>query len=109
MAGFGPRVFSRLSDEGRLRIIDALRRMLRYLQNGFDVGWQYAVSAPSIRAAIATLIYANLFKPWAEVGWGPRTAEELTQMSESGADVELISEFFSFPYMQTERKPPPPQ
>lgn len=75
-----------------MRMIDALRRLLRYLQNGFDVGWQYTVSSQSIRIAIATLILANVFKPWAEAGWAGRTAEELTVMSGSGAEVELISE-----------------
>lgn len=91
IASFGPKAFSSLSDGARVRMIDALRRVLRYLQNGFDVGWQYTVSGPSIRIAIATLLLANVFKPWAEVGWSPRTAEELTEMSGSGAEVELIS------------------
>lgn len=92
VASLGPRAFSSLSDGARVRMVDALRRILRYLQNGFDVGWQYTVSGPSIRIAIATLILADVLRPWAEVGWAPRTAEELTDMSGSGAEVELISE-----------------
>lgn len=94
VASFGPRAFSSLSNGARVRMIDALHRILRYLQNGFDVGWQYSVSAPSTRIAIATLILANVFEPWARAGWAPRSAEELTEMSGSGADVELISELY---------------
>lgn len=94
MASLGPKAFATLPDEARIRMIDALRRMLRFLQTGFDVGWQYSVSAPSIRAAIGTLLLANVFNPWAAVDWVPRTAEELTEMSGSGADVELIRKFF---------------
>lgn len=77
-------------------MIDALRHLIRYNQTGFDVGWQYTVSSPSIRAAIATLALANVFQPWAAAGWGDKTAEELTEMSGSGAEVELISEFAPF-------------
>ena len=91
MAGLGPIVFSNLSDESRVRMIDALRHLIRYNQTGFDVGWQYTVSSPSIRAAIATLALANVFQPWAAAGWVDKTAEELTEMSGSGADAELIS------------------
>lgn len=97
MASFGPTVFSKLSDESRVRMTDALRHLIRYNQTGFDVGWQYTVSSPSIRAAIATLALANVFQPWAAAGWGGKTAEELTKMSGSGAEVELISEFAPFP------------
>lgn len=93
MASLGPKAFATLPDETRIRVIDALRRMLRFLQTGFDVGWQYSVSAPSIRAAIGTLLLANVFNPWAAVDWAPRTAEDLTEMSGSGADVELIRRF----------------
>lgn len=96
MAGFGPAVFSNLSDEARVRMIDALRHLIRYNQTGFDVGWQYTVSSPAIRAAIATLALANVFQPWAAAGWGGKTAEELTEMSKSGAEFELISQFAPF-------------
>lgn len=96
MAGFGPTVFSKLSDESRVRMIDALRQLVRYNQTGFDVGWQYTVSSPAIRAAIATLALANVFQPWAAAGWGGETAEELTEMSKSGAEVELISQLAPF-------------
>lgn len=93
MASLGPNAFQALSVESKARLIDALRRLLRYSQNGFEVGWQYTVSSPSIRSAIATLILANVFRPWAAVGWKGRTAEALTEMSGSGADVELISTY----------------
>lgn len=99
MAGFGPTVFSKLSDESRVRMIDALRHLIHYNQTGFDVGWQYTVSSPSIRAAIATLALANVFRPWAAAGWGGKTAEELTEMSGSGAELELISWFAPFPHL----------
>lgn len=95
MASFGPKFFISLPDEARIRMIATLRRMTRFLQTGFDVGWQYSVSAPTIRAAIGTLVLANILNPWAAVDWVPRTAEELTKMSGSGADVELISESLS--------------
>lgn len=98
IASFGPGAFSSLSDESRITMVDSLRRMLRFSQSGFDVGWEYSVSSPSIRAAIATLALANIFKPWAAVGWVGKTAEELTEMSGSGAEVELIS-----------KSPPPPR
>lgn len=93
MANLGPRAFAALSDENRIRMIGGLRRMLCFLQTGFDVGWQYAVSAPTTRAAIGTLLLANVFNPWAAADWVPKTVEELTEMSGSGADVELIRKF----------------
>lgn len=73
----------------RLRVKDALQRALRRTSTAFEVSQEHVNWYFTEIAVVRALIFAGVFKYWAQNGSEKLTCQELAKLT--GADVVLLS------------------
>lgn len=77
------------NESERVRVRDALFRALRKVQSPWDIAWEQNWVNGATSASVKTLIDADIFAKWIEIGGKPTKADHLAKLV--NADEVLIS------------------
>ncbi|KAK3381210.1 S-adenosyl-L-methionine-dependent methyltransferase [Podospora didyma] len=78
----------------RLRVRAAARRLLARVESPYERAWGFCFEHPVVFAAIQTCIDLGLWKAWTAAGGGEKTLDELTKLTTSEIELNLLRRLF---------------